>query len=225
MQIDKSIDSKISFALEKIFTAYRFLIWNKVKDMNLSPIQLQFILYLHKYPKKMRKVSTIALEFALTKATVSDAIKSLKMRKLINKIKDKKDKRIYIINLTEKGKRLAESIEIWDRPIKKILSSFTMEEKERIFSFFIKLIDSLRKQGVVKVARMCISCSHFKRDFFPDRRKPHFCELTGIAISDIELNIDCVYHKLVNSKRDTPMVRQLNEKKKKYFYKRRKNYE
>ncbi len=192
--VRNDIDSKISFAIERLFTVYRNLMWDKVKELNLSPIQLQFILYLRKYPQNMRNVSSISSEFRLTKATVSDALSALERKKIVFKEKNIKDKRFSTINLTEKGMRLAESLEIWDSPIKKILKNLPENEKEKILLFFIKLIDSLRNEGLINAVRMCLSCSHFKRNITPNNDKPYLCELTGKAFSEKELKIDCLSH-------------------------------
>ncbi|MGQ9617990.1 MAG: MarR family winged helix-turn-helix transcriptional regulator [Candidatus Aminicenantia bacterium] len=159
-----NLDFKISFAIERVFNAYRTLFWDIVKETNLSLIQLQFILYLKKYPKEMRKVSNIALEFGLTKATVSDAVNSLVKKKLVRKEKDIKDRRSSTLCLTGKGEKLAKKLEIWDNPIKTILKKFPENEKENVLTFLIKFIDSLKKSGIIKVVRMCVSCSNFKKN-------------------------------------------------------------
>lgn len=192
--VRNDIESKISFAMERLFTVYRALIWEKVKELNLSPIQILFILYFRKYPEKMRNVSAISSEFGLTKATVSDAISALERKKIVYKEKNRKDKRFSTINLTEKGMKLAESLELWDTPIKEILKNFSETEKEQIFSFFTKLINSLRNKGLINPVRMCLTCSHFKKISISDTETSYFCELTGKSFSGKELKIDCITH-------------------------------
>ncbi len=188
------IDYKITFAMEKLFSAYKALLRNKIEGSDLSPVQIKFILYLHKYPEDMRKVSSIALEFGLTKPTVSEAISSLKGKKIVFPMKNKKDRRISIINLTEKGKKIAETLKTWDKPIINILKALSVNEKDKIFTFLIRLMASLKKEGILKVVRICLSCNHFKRNFSPDSGSLYLCEFTGKAFSEAELKIDCFYH-------------------------------
>jgi len=190
----KDIDSKIVFALERIFNAFRALLWERVKETNLSPIQLQFLLYLKKYPEKMRNVSNISAEFKLTKATVSDSLNVLERKNLILKEKSKKDKRFSIVKLTKEGEKIAESLNIMNEPIKKILRNFPEKEKERIFLFFVRLIESMRKDGIIKIARVCISCSHFKEIVSKRGGKFYYCELTKKKFPEREIKIDCIYH-------------------------------
>lgn len=189
----KDIDSKIIFALERICNALRVLTWNKVKEINLSPIQLQFLLYLKRYPKAMRTVSNISAEFKLTKATVCDSLNTLERKKLILKKKDVKDRRVTIINLTKKGEKITKSLDGINKPLKRILENFSEEEKEKTFSFFVKLIDFMRREGILKVARICISCSHF-REITTNEGKQYFCELTNKSFKDNEIQIDCLFH-------------------------------
>ncbi len=194
MKSKQDIDWKIISAIERICNAVRALIWDKVKETNLSPIQLHFLLYLKKYPESMRTVSNISAEFRLTKATVCDSLNSLERKKLIWKEKNPMDRRFSVISLTKKGEKFVNNLQLMNEPLKKILESFPEKEKEKIFTFFIKLIDSLRREGVIKVARICISCSHFKRN-----HKSYLCELTGKKFTLQEINIDCIYHNPINS--------------------------
>jgi hypothetical protein len=39
------VDSKIAAALERLSQAFRVLLWEKNKDYNLSPIQIQLLVY------------------------------------------------------------------------------------------------------------------------------------------------------------------------------------
>lgn len=191
----KDIDSEIIFAIERLCTAFRALIWDRVKETHLSPIQLQFILFLKKHPKSMRNVSSISAEFELSKATVSDSLRTLQKKNLIFKKKGDNDKRFSTISLTEKGEKLAKNLEDIDKPLRKLLENFPQKEKEKAFSFLVKLIDSMRKEGVIKVSRMCISCLYFKKLPSSRKEKPYLCKLTGRKFSDHEINIDCSFYK------------------------------
>ncbi len=189
-----NLDLKIAAAMERLFTAYRILLWDRVKESNLSPLQLQFIIFLKDKPDNCRNVTSLALEFGLSKATVSQAVSSLRQKKIVSEVKSLKDRRSAILHLTPKGKKLATDLEIWNRPIQKILTSFPAKEKAKVFSFFIKLIEALRKEGIIKVAKMCVSCANFRKNYFRGRSKPHFCSLTERAVGEAELNIDCLHY-------------------------------
>ena len=79
------IDSRIALSIEKLIQVQRLLLWDVAKKYNLSPIQTQFIIFLNRHSPGLRKVSVLADEFDLTRATVSDAITSLEHKGLLQK--------------------------------------------------------------------------------------------------------------------------------------------
>ncbi len=100
------IEHRIIAGLERIAEVFRFLLWEQAKKFQLSPIQILILIFLYTHSEEKRNVSYLAKEFNLTKATVSDAIKSLLHKKLIVKRKSQSDARSYRIELAHSGKLL-----------------------------------------------------------------------------------------------------------------------
>ncbi len=71
----EDVTSKIVVGLEKISEAFRSMIWEYAKMKNLSPIQIQILIFLKNHEAALCNVSHLAKEFNLTKPTISDAIK------------------------------------------------------------------------------------------------------------------------------------------------------
>jgi DNA-binding MarR family transcriptional regulator len=103
---NKNIESKIVASLERISQAFRVLLWKESKEFSLTPIQVQVLIFLHNHSSEKRKITYLADEFNMSKATISDTIKTLEQKKLIKKIYEQIDTRSYIIDLTEKGTEL-----------------------------------------------------------------------------------------------------------------------
>src|SRR5690606_32595860 len=74
---NKHINGKIIAALERISQAFRVLLWEESKEFALSPIQVQVLIFLLHHSEQKRKVSYLAEEFNMTKATISDTVKTL----------------------------------------------------------------------------------------------------------------------------------------------------
>lgn len=70
---------------------------------------------------KLLSISFLALEFSITKATVSDAVKTLVKKKYIYKKQDIVDKRKQILKLTSKGIEIAKKISNFTQPINAIV--------------------------------------------------------------------------------------------------------
>ena len=80
---NRNIDGRIVAALERISQAFRVLLWQESKDFSLSPIQIQVLIFLLHHSIDKCKVSYLADEFNMTKATISETVKILEQQKLI----------------------------------------------------------------------------------------------------------------------------------------------
>lgn len=186
-------DIQIVAALEKLMQVQRILLWDVSKKEGLSPIQIQFLIYVGRYPEELCRVSSLAVEFDLTKATVSDAVSTLEDKGLLSKLREKEDKRSYVLRLTPKGKKLAERINGWQSALLRSISRFDAREKEPVMIFLMELIKSLFDDGVITVARMCIACENLKRR--DGEGQPFQCRLTGRSIDAAGLTMGCEFYK------------------------------
>ena len=187
----KNIDSRIVAALERVSQTLRILLWEVAKEHGLSPIQIQFLIFLNSHLKERCRVSSLAQEFDLTQATVSDAIKVLWEKRLIVKRPSQLDGRASTLELTSSGKRLAIKLRDWQAAITEQMKQFSPETKETVTIFLMELIALLQRAGTICIARMCITCSFFRRDAYPGSERPHHCALTGRSIADSGVEIDC----------------------------------
>jgi len=190
----KAMDSKIVAALERLSQVFRVLLWEEAKEHRLSPIQIQFLVYILHHPVGLCRVSQLAKEFGLTQATVSDAISSLEAKGLIFREPFSKDGRIASLRLTSSGQALAEKISSWADVIQENIASFAPDEQETVMRFLMQLIESLQKAGVIAIARMCITCRFFGRDAHPGSSFPHHCHLLDKPLANPDLRIDCPEH-------------------------------
>ena len=189
-----AVDRQIILAVERLSGLFRCLLWDAAKAKKLSPIQIQFLLYLGGHSRRLRTVSSLAREFGLTKATVSDAIKTLFRKGLLIKTRSVEDGRISTLRLSVSGKRLAAKLGSWPGVVKRHLEQFPPAAREDVMVFLMDLISSLQLAGVIEVARMCVTCGNFRRDVRPGAPRPHRCTLAGRAIGNTDLKIDCESH-------------------------------
>lgn len=183
------VDSKIVVALERISEAFRVILWKENKKHNLSPIQLKFLIFFFFRPSDQRTVSRLSQEFDLTKATVSDAIRTMEEKKLLYRKKSSIDKRISIISLTEKGKKTAKEGAFFGNEIKDQLSSINDDDKINLMTSLMDIIKELQKKGYISIARMCITCKYFEQK---QGKKNHFyCHLLNQSLKKNKLRINC----------------------------------
>jgi len=188
-----STESKIVASLERISQAFRVLLWQESKDFSLSPLQVQVLIFLLHHDMDKRKVSYLADEFNMTKATISDTIKSLEQKGLILKVADPLDIRSYSINLTIKGKEIAEKTSFFTKEIHTPIDKLHQEDKENMLLGLFDIIRHLNKSGVITIQRMCLTCSHYKK---AEDGQNHFCTLLNQDLHTSDLRIDCPEHQV-----------------------------
>ena len=112
-----NVSSKVVAALERLSEAFRVLLWNEAKQYGLSPIQIQVLIFLQHYPEEKRTVTYLASYFNMTKATISDAVKSLESKKLLIRKAMANDSRSHTLHLVKDGKTLAAKVERFAQPM------------------------------------------------------------------------------------------------------------
>lgn len=180
-------ESKILNGLEKLSEVLKSLLWEKAKVHGISPIQIQILLFVSKHPLDICNVSYFAKEFSITKATVSDAVKILLKKQLLEKDLSPTDKRRYNLFTTDKGKELILDISEYSLPILDSLTNFNQKELSLFFEKISKLILNLNQTGIIQVQRSCYNCSNY----LGNKKNQHFCTLLNINLENYNLKLDC----------------------------------
>lgn len=189
---NENLDNKIVAGLERLSQVFRILLWEKAKIHSLSPVQIQLLIFIQHHSADKTTVSYLSREFNVTKPTISDAIKILEKKKLIQKVADKADTRSYMINLTAAGKKIVLETENFTNPLTEIISKITSTDKKVLWANITTLIIKLNKLEVISVQRTCFNCKHY---FI--KNKGSFCNLLGIKLLAKDIRIDCGEFELV----------------------------
>ncbi len=190
---NQSPESRIVAALEKISQAFRVLLWQESRDFALSPIQVQVLIFLLYHSSEKRKVSYLAGEFNMTKATISDTIKALDQKGLITKAYEPNDTRSYIMHLTEKGREIAEKASLFTREIHAPVDRLDADDKENLLLSLLNIIRHLNKAGIITIQRMCMNCAYYGSS---GGGQKHFCKLLNQELHVTDLRVDCPEHKM-----------------------------
>jgi DNA-binding MarR family transcriptional regulator len=190
---NENIESKIIAALERISQAFRVLLWQESKDFSLSPIQVQVLIFLLHHSEEKSTVSYLANEFNMTKATISDTIKSLEEKQLIKKTTQQHDTRSYTIHLTVKGKNIALKTSLFSKEIKTPIDKLHGDDKENLLFSLMNIIGHLNQSGVITIQRMCFNCTYYQSSA---NGQKHFCKLINQQLPATELRLDCTEHEI-----------------------------
>lgn len=184
---NQHIESKIVVALERISEAFRVLLWQESKDNALSPIQNQILIFLLFHPAEKCRVGYLAQEFNMTKATISDAIKVLLQKNLVEKQNDLQDSRSFSLLLTEGGKAFAQKSAAFAQAIEKPLYQLSDDNKATVLLSLLNVIEKLNQEGIITIQRMCFSCR-----FYQNTEGGHYCRFLEKPLKNSELRVDCV---------------------------------
>lgn len=181
------LSSKIIVGLERISQAFKVLLWEQAKQLGLSPIQIQILIFVAYHKDEFNNVSFLAREFNVTKPTISDAIRILDSKGLIIKNHSHTDSRSYSIFLSDQGKAIVLETERFADPLALQLEGVPAVEKENLFKTLTKLIYQLNRTGVLTVQRTCFACKFYGQD-----KGLHYCHLLEKELEHTDIRLDCV---------------------------------
>lgn len=183
---NKDLSNKVVAGLERISEAFKVLLWEKAKTLGLSPIQIQILIFINYHKIEFCNVSHLAKEFNITKPTISDAVRVLLNKELIEKVISTSDSRSYAIQLSDSGKTMVLETENFALPLKNQLNDIESADLVSTFKTLSKLIYKLNQNGVLTVQRTCYACK-----FYQKNGNLHFCNLLGKELLNSEIRIDC----------------------------------
>lgn len=192
----ENLDRKIAVGFERIAQVLKTLVWEESKTSGLSPIQIQFLTALFHDKTDTITIGFLASQFALTPATVSDAISALEQKGLVMRERRGEDKRTVFLSLTSKGKASARKFSVWANLLEEKVSELSDASKAALLHSLMSIIKGFQDEGVVSITRMCVSCTFFRPNAHKNasklhRGKPHHCAYIDRAFGEADLRIDC----------------------------------
>lgn len=188
---NEDVGHKIVSALERISQTFRILLWEEGKKYGVTPIQIQILIFIQFHSQEKCKVSYLAKEFNMAKPTISDTIKTLEEKELVEKKHLTNDSRSYIIQLTKKGKILADLTSNFSSELYQSINTLSTPDKNNLLSSLFDIVHHLNKAGIISIQRMCFTCNFYK---FNDH---HYCELLNIKLKTNDLRLDCSEHQFM----------------------------
>ncbi|MCL6523051.1 MAG: MarR family winged helix-turn-helix transcriptional regulator [Thermoflavifilum sp.] len=183
---NQSTTGKIVVALERIAEAFRVMAWEISKESGLSPIQIQILIFCLFHDAHMATVSALAEEFHLTKATISESIRTLAAKQLITKKQTDEDLRSYRIVLTSKGKKLAQKASQFADALVSAVDGLPASSKNQLLHGLLQIIWQLQQQEMIHPQRMCWNCR-----FYRTTNHQPFCTFLQKPLHAADLRVDC----------------------------------
>ena len=186
------VPSKIVFALERLSQVFRINLWRGNKKHGLSPLQIQVLLFLLYQPADHKRISSLAREFNMTKATISQAVGVLAEKAYLARKVDPLDSRSAMLYLTTRGEKVAREVSLFANDLRQYLLAVDDQDQETVLTALLTLIHKLQLEGHISPQRMCFTCRHFVKS--TAESSPHYCQLMAKPLAHSDLRLNCLEH-------------------------------
>jgi len=185
-----SLDARLLLSLQRLSDMLKAIQWEQARNLGITPLQLQILLFTGHHTAAVNKVAYIATELQLSRPTVSDAGAVLVNKGLLRIEEDPKDRRSYSFQLTDAGQQMLELAEKYTSELEAILAKRPANEKSNLYQSLFTIIAGLFDNEKGGMQRMCYSCAYYDGN----KKRQHACRLLQKKLDSAELQIDCVYH-------------------------------
>lgn len=183
---NSSLENKIVIGFDRISQVFKTLLIEESQQYHLSPIQIQFLIFINYHSENRSTISYLSREFNLSKPTVSETIKTLERKNYITKVADKVDTRSYFIQITDLGKTIVQHTEQYANPLLNIISNIDETNKLMLWQNITNIITELNNIQLINPHRTCTNCQFYSKD----NNKPH-CALLNQELKVEDIRIDC----------------------------------
>ena len=192
IKIDQdSLPDRLVTGLSKIGLAMKSRPWRRQGRQGVGPLQVQVLTFLRARTNHSATVSTIARELSVKLPTASEVIRTLEQKRLVRRRRTEVDNRVVTVHLTAKGAKASQVANGWPEILAAATQHLSMQEQVALLTALVKLIRALQLQGEIPVARMCVSCEHFRPYAHAGTDQPHHCQFLDVPFGDRALRIDC----------------------------------
>lgn len=192
VKIDQeSLPDRLVTGLSKIGLAMKSRAWRRKGRQGIGPLQIQVLTFLRSRPNHSATVSTIARELSVKLPTASEVIRTLENKRLVRRRRREIDNRVVTVHLTSLGAKAGHVENRWPEILASATENLSVQEQVALLGSLVKLIRALQLQGEIPVARMCVSCEHFRQHAHVESDQPHHCNFYDVAFGDRGFRLDC----------------------------------
>jgi DNA-binding MarR family transcriptional regulator len=185
------LPQRLVTGLSKIGLAMKSRPWRRQGQAGVGPLQVQVLTFLSGRSTQSATVSTIARELSVKLPTASEVIRTLEQKRLVRRRRTEVDNRVVTVHLTAKGAKAGRVVSGWPEIVSAAAQQLSTDEQVALLTILVKMIRSLQLQGEIPVARMCVSCEHFRPHAHADAEQPHHCQFIDAPFGERALRIDC----------------------------------
>ena len=132
----------------------------------------------------------LASELGVTQPTVTDSVRALELKFLVERRTDSADRRRTTVVLTPAGRQLADELSSADNDLIDAVRSLDQHSQEAALETVLTLIRHLVDAGTITVARTCFTCRFHQQG----ETGAHRCMLLNLELPSAGLRVNCAEH-------------------------------
>ena len=187
IEIPEGPHRSVVAALVKLGLALRHQAWRSGE--RLTPTQAQALAVLRARPGL--RLAALARELGVSAPTASDAVAALGRKGLVERRRDDADARAAALVLSDEGARVADRVAEWPDLLLRAVDALPGDEQAAMLRGLSRMIRALQEDGLIPVARMCVTCRFFRPHAHDDPERPHHCAFVDAPFGDRQLRLDC----------------------------------
>lgn len=160
---------------------------------NLSTLQADIIAFLHGDPRPRRQ-GDIVVGLASTAPTVSDAVRVLRTKNLIEGTRDPEDARAVRLRLTPLGRAEAARLSVVSGALSEAITVLAEDDFAAMLRGAMAVMRELQERQAIPISRMCFTCRFFESHAHPQEARLHHCHFVDAPFGDAELRVACPDH-------------------------------
>ncbi|MFG1925167.1 MarR family winged helix-turn-helix transcriptional regulator [Cryptosporangium sp. NPDC048952] len=188
--------SQLLVGLARLGQAVRMEAWRNAGPHNLSPLQADILTLLSGGRAPLRQ-GDIVTALASTPPTVSDAVKVLRRKELLEATKSPEDARVILLSLTPSGSAEAARVNVASEELSGAVSTLPGDDFAAMLRSTVTLMRELQDRRLIPVSQMCLTCRFYVPDAHPGTDRPHHCNFVDEPFGDAELRVTCPDHEVV----------------------------
>lgn len=135
----------IGFLIKQIHIAFETRCHKNLQRYNLTPSQMDILLYLKKHQEDTLTQRDLETGLTLKNPTVTGLLNRLEEKGFITREQNLNDKRSKFIKMTDKAERVLEDGYLYVQELDaKMLNGISEEEQEQLFKHIYKILDNLK---------------------------------------------------------------------------------
>jgi len=168
--------ARVAMTLFRLTQAIKKMTQSESDQAGLSPAQIQGLLFIYHTRSDVASVGNFADMIGSSHVTAVKIINGLMEKEFVQKDKHPSDKRITLLQLTEKGLVMVLRLQDWGSSLEEAVSQMSDEVLDHLELGLGSLASTLQKNGHLIVSEPCLGCMHFQPNC-GDGNEPHYCNL------------------------------------------------